>query len=190
MRGANMRRRKKPYDPAEATRVHDRRSTDLLRNAQVTPVEVEDPMALEPGATILVMRSTRNDVLAAMKCRGHIDQAQFLAGREYQGDFETVEEGPRAIDTTKEAVDGGRIPEPYSEKRSKATKRLERADRALGTDGEKVVRAALLNGYTMEQIALINNRIGKSWAEYYGRFFRDCLDCIAEVYGFAMERKR
>jgi hypothetical protein len=39
-------RRRKPYDPAMA---HDRRSRDLLRNAEVATVEVDNPLALEPA---------------------------------------------------------------------------------------------------------------------------------------------
>ena len=39
-------KRKKPYNPTTA---HDRRSHDLLRNAEVAAVEVDNPLALEPG---------------------------------------------------------------------------------------------------------------------------------------------
>jgi hypothetical protein len=35
-------RRRQPFNPAE--NVHDRRSTDLLRNAMVSPIEVDDPL--------------------------------------------------------------------------------------------------------------------------------------------------
>src|ERR1700675_2747442 len=34
-------RRKKPYNPAK---IHDRRSRDLLRNAEVAAIEVDDPL--------------------------------------------------------------------------------------------------------------------------------------------------
>ena len=33
-------------------RIHDRRSQDLPRNAEVAAVEVDDPLALEPGEKI------------------------------------------------------------------------------------------------------------------------------------------
>jgi len=39
-------KRNKPHRPAK---VHDRRSQDLLRNAEVAAIEVDDPLALEPG---------------------------------------------------------------------------------------------------------------------------------------------
>ena len=54
-------KRKKPYDP---TKVHDRRARDLLRNAEVAAVEVDDPLGLEPGDKIVTLRSIRNDPLA------------------------------------------------------------------------------------------------------------------------------
>jgi len=54
-------KRRKPYNPAKA---HDRRSRDLLRSAEVATVEVENPLALEPGEKIVALRSIRNDPLA------------------------------------------------------------------------------------------------------------------------------
>ena len=53
-------KRRKPHDPAK---VHDRRSRDLPRNAEVAAVEVDDPLALEPGDKIVTLRSIRNDPL-------------------------------------------------------------------------------------------------------------------------------
>jgi len=48
-------KRKKPYNPAKA---HDRRSQDLPRNAEVATVEVDNPLALEPGEKIVALRSS------------------------------------------------------------------------------------------------------------------------------------
>ena len=56
-------KRRKPHNPAKA---HDRRSRDLLRNAEVATVEVENPLALEPGEKIVALRSIRNDPLARL----------------------------------------------------------------------------------------------------------------------------
>ena len=49
-------RRNKPHNPA---RVHDRRSRDLPRNAEVVAVEVDDPLALEPGEKIVVRHESK-----------------------------------------------------------------------------------------------------------------------------------
>ena len=56
-------KRRKPYNPSSA---HDRRSRDLLRNAEVATVEVDNPLALEPGEKIVALRSIRNDPLARL----------------------------------------------------------------------------------------------------------------------------
>ncbi len=53
-------RRQKPHNPAKA---HDRRSRDLPRNADVATVEVDNPLALDPGEKIVALRSLRNDPL-------------------------------------------------------------------------------------------------------------------------------
>src|SRR5246127_3102550 len=122
-------KRQKPND----LKTYDRRTTDLLRNAQVAPIEVDDP--LEPGAKLIVMRSIRNDPLAGLHSRGFIDDAQYWGGRAFQRDFETAERGPRAIDPSKEAVDGGLMPEPITEGQWKAASQLKVVFEALGLDG-------------------------------------------------------
>jgi hypothetical protein len=71
-------RRKKPYNPAK---IHDRRSRDLLRNAEVAAVEVDDPLGLDPGDKIVTLRSIRNDPLARLHTHRQIDEAQYQGGR-------------------------------------------------------------------------------------------------------------
>ncbi len=58
------------------TKVHDRRSQDLPRNAEVAAVEVDDPLALEPGEKIVTLRSIRNDPLGRMHSHRHLDEAR------------------------------------------------------------------------------------------------------------------
>jgi hypothetical protein len=178
-------KRRQPYNPAA---VHDRRTTDLLRNAQVAAIEVDDPM--EIGGKLMVMRSTRDDPLAELHARGHIDEAQYRSGREFQNDFETAERGPRAIDPSKEAVDGGIAPEPITEAQRKAAQQLAVVYRALGQDGSALVHEVLVHGKSRKQIAEARGLSGERWEKYFGMRFRECLDCLALVYGFAMEQAR
>ena len=96
-------KRRKPYDPA----THDRRSQDLPINAQVATIAVDDPLALEPGEKIITFRSIRNDPLGRLHAHRQIDDTQYRSGRAFQGDWEKAERGPRAMDTTREYVDGG-----------------------------------------------------------------------------------
>ena len=181
-KGSAMRRKHQPYDPAKA---HDRRTTDLLRNARVAPIEVDDPF--EAGGKLIVMRSTRDDPLASLHARGFIDEAQYHAGRAFQHDFETAERGPRAIDPSKEAVDGGLMPEAITEEQRKAAPSLARVYRALGQDGASLTHDVLIHAKTYAMIAAARG-LGPSFEKYFGIRFRECLDCLALVYGFAMER--
>src|SRR6266480_340 len=114
-------KRKKPHNPAK---VHDRRSHDLPRNAEVAAVEVDDPLGLEPGDKIVSLRSIRNDPLARLHSHHQIDEAQYRGGRAFQNDWERAERGPRAVDPTREYVDGGEMREPITEGQRRAVVRL------------------------------------------------------------------
>ena len=81
-------KRRKPYDPSTA---HDRRSQDLPRNTEVATVEVDNPLALEPGEKIVALRSIRNDPLARLHAHHQVDEAQYQGGR-----FRTIGNGPSA----------------------------------------------------------------------------------------------
>jgi hypothetical protein len=177
------RRKGKPYNPAAP--VHDRRAQDLLRNAQVGTLEIDDPMALEPGDKIVAIRSTRNDPLAKLHDRRQIDEAQYQGGRAFQADFETAERGPQAIDPSKEYVDGGRLPEPITEGQRKAVMRLNKAEGKLGVDGSAIVHDVLIHGRTLSQVGQSRGLTGERWEKYFGLRFRECLNTLAVVYGFA-----
>lgn len=161
---------------------------DLLRNAQVAPLEVDDPY--EVGGKILVMRSTRDDPLADLHDRNMIDEAQYQAGRAFQRDFEAAESGARAIDFTREYVDGGTMPDPLSEARMRAGKQLAVVYEKLGMVDSVLVHDVLVHSMTRAQVAAKRGYNSRSRVEYYGMRFRDCLDSMALIYGFSMERGR
>lgn len=177
-------KRRKPYDPAKA---HDRRSQDLPRNAEVATVEVDNPLALEPGEKIVALRSIRNDPLARLHSHRQIEDAQYQAGRAFQNDWEKAERGPRAVDPTREYVDGGQIREPITESQRKAVLRLNRAERELGADGSALVHDILVHGLTMAQIGEKRGLRTQRWKDYFARRFCECLDRLALIYGFATE---
>jgi hypothetical protein len=179
-------RRNKPHNPAK---LHDRRSRDLPRNAEVAAVEVDDPLALEPGEKIVTLRSIRNDLLGRLHSHRQIDEAQYQGGRAFQGDWEKAERGPQAVDPTREYVDGARSREPITEGQRKAVLRLNRAERELGADGAALVHEALILGMTMEQIAQRRALRSQRWLDYFARRFRECLDRLALLYGFATEKR-
>ena len=183
-------KRNKPYDPAKAhNKAHDRRSRDLPRNAEVAPVEVDDPLGLEPGDKIVTLRSIRNDPLARLHSHRQIDEAQYQGGRSFQDDWEKAERGPQAVDPSREYVDGGQFREPITERQRKAVLRLNRIERELGADGSVLAYEVLILGLTMEQIGERRGVRGQRWLDYFARRFRECLDRLALVYGFATEKR-
>lgn len=179
-------RHRKPHDPAK---VHDRRSRDLPRNAEVAAVEVDDPLGLQPGDKIVTLRSIRNDPLGRMHSHRHVDEAQYQGGRAFQADWEKAERGPQALDPTREYVDGGQMREPITEGQRKAVLRLNRALRELGADGAALVHDVLIQGMTMDQVGERRGLRAQRWKDYFVRRFQECLDRLALMYGFATERR-
>ena len=182
---ARVRRRRS----LRAATIHDRRAADLPRNAEVATVEVDDPLGLEPGDKIVALRSIRNDPLGRMHSHRHVDEAQYRSGRAFQADWEKAERGPQAVDPTREYVDGGQMRESITEGQRQAVLRLNRAERELGADGAALVHEVLILGMTMEQVGERRGLRAQRWNDYFARRFRECLDRLALMYGFATERR-
>lgn len=164
------------------TAVHDRRASDLLANAVVAPIVVIDPF----GDRTEVLQSLRDDPLAGMLARKQIDLAQYRAGQIWQEYMEASEIGGiKAIDPTKEAVDGGRFPDPLPDKAAIAFKELKRAGQILGQLDESIVRDVLMHRLTFVQICVKRYMNKKGDPEYMGKRFREALDTLAVVFGCA-----
>lgn len=164
----------------------DRRATDLLLKAQVVAVEVDDPYALEPGDKIVAFRSLRDDPLARLHCRQMIDDAQYAAGKDYRRDLELIEiGGARAIDPTKEAVDGGRHVERDSDAYGRAHARLAEAGRLMGQLQESIVRAVVSGNLFPAQVAVHRGFTSQRDQDHYAWIFRRSLDVLAVFYGYA-----
>jgi len=138
-------------------------------------------------------KSSRCARSATIRWRGYtrIDistRRSIRAGGAFQDDWEKAERGPQAVDPTREYVDGVRAREPITERQRKAVLRLNRAERELGADGAALVHEVLVLGMTMEQIMQRRGLRGQRWMDYFSRRFRECLDRLALIYGFATER--
>lgn len=179
----HVQRKRTPYNPAKA---HDRRATELVRGADVYFTEVDDPY--EAGAKILAARSRRDSPLDEMHSRGQIDTAQYEGGRSFQRDFEAAERGPRAIDPSKECVDGGLTPEPITEAQQRAAQQLAVVYKELGADGAALMHDVLIHGQSYKQIAAARGFSGQRWERYFGTTVFLHLHTLAFVYGFAKER--
>lgn len=169
-------------------KVHDRRATDVGRNVLVAPAIVDDPHALVPGEKITVIRSLRDDPLAAMRAADHVDEAQYIAGRHWQKAYELAEiGGVKGFDWTKEAVDGGKIPQPtISDVQARAFSDLNLAARALGLEGDAIIRDMLGLGLTVVLASAKRGLHTEPERKYIGRRFREALETLAVVYGYAM----
>ena len=102
--------------------------------------------------------------------------------------FEYMSQG-KAVDPTRDYVDGGQMREPITEGQRKAVLRLNRAERELGADGAALVHDVLVQGMTMEQVGERRGLRAQRWKDYFVRRFRECLDRLALIYGFATEQR-
>ena len=168
-----------------ANGTHDRLATDLPFNAKVAVTIADDPY--ESGATVRVLRSLRDDPLAAMHNAQQIDQAQFVAGRHWQRAFELTQGGGvRAVDLTRERVDGSRIPQAsITDAQIRAFADLAKAMTALGLEGESLIKDFLGRGWCLSDIAARREVTSERERGYIGWRVRECLNTLAVTFGYA-----
>jgi hypothetical protein len=182
------RRMKRPITLAVVkpeNQVYERLAEDLPTGAVVDVVLVDDP--LERGAKLKVLRSIRNDQLAGMRARGQIDDAMYEAGRQWELYYEKSEIcGVRAIDLTKETVDGGKPNwEPVDDRHIKAGDELARADRTLGAYGASLIWDILGRRMSISELAQYRMMTRQREIDYLGARFKECLETLAKLWGFA-----
>ncbi len=166
----------------ERTKIYDRMSADLPTNSQVVPAVVKDGA----GDYIKVLRSVRDDPLAGMLSRGQIDAAQFEAGRLWQQYREDSEiGGAQAIDTTKEAVDGGRFKEPDITRMSAALRKLKSAHEELEAYDSSLIYDVLARRMSITQIAAARSVTSGRQICYIMERFRSALEKLALLWGLA-----
>jgi type IV secretory pathway protease TraF len=180
-------RRVSQHHRAAIERIHDRRSADLPINAMVAPITVDDPYGTETGEKIVVFRSLRDDPIGAMHARGQVEEWQYTAARHWQKLHAIAGiGGARAIDTTRDAVDGGQIASTtITDMQCRALAELSKASRALGLEGVAIVRDILGRGMPLLHAAAARFLSSERELIYFGRRFRESLDTLSVVFGFA-----
>jgi hypothetical protein len=155
-------------------------------NGRVVADIVDNPYASGP-LRIDVTRSIRDDPLAGLFSRRHIDAAQFHAGRRWQHYYETAGIGMvRALDPLKEPVDGGGAnPAGFTDAQHKAFHKLKHARAMLGLAGYQLVREVLGDGLEIQAIAKRRGYLTQRDAIYLGKRFRECLETLAVGWGYA-----
>lgn len=177
------KREKRVRAPVEP--IHDRRATEFAKG--VIPAATRVPCPSGDGSTLTVTRNLRGDTLAYMLDRRQIDKCQFEAGRKWQTLFEAAGIGGiKAMDTTKEPVDGGgTVSEGITDRVKEAVRGLARADAAVGLNGVFLIRDVLGTGLTLDQVATSRGMISKTDRDRLGWRFRGCLDELAVAFGLA-----
>lgn len=171
--------------------VMDRLVTDLPFQTEVQIVLIDDPESDRPGAKTDAIASLRDDPLQALRSRNQIDDAQYLAGRHWQGLYERSMIVPlKAMDTTKEPVDGsGETRIPITDSNLQAIAELNRGNKALGTEGMRLVFKVLAERRTIQSLASDLLMGSQRDRDFLGRRFRECLETLAVVYGLAMKER-
>jgi hypothetical protein len=132
------------------------------------------------------IRSLRDDPLAGMHSRKQIDDAMFHAGREWQKHHEHAALGSvSAIDPTKEAVDGGRFPDVLTDQQRRASIELAKARVLLGYQGRVIVEGILGQNRTVQEFSMSQGLCSEREFKYIGMRFRECLETLAKLWGFA-----
>jgi hypothetical protein len=169
----------------KGVKTHDRRAIDVATGARVAVVIVDDPY--EHGAKITVVRNLRHDPLADMQNSGHIDQCQYLAGRHWQRAWDLSQgKSVRAIDPSKECVDGGQIAQStVTDAQIKAFGELAKAMTDLGMIGESLVKDVLGENLSLWQCAVKRGQTSEAARKFFGQRFRECLDTLAVTFGYA-----
>ena len=177
---------RRPRRKLRQTQVHDRRADRLPDNAQVGVVMVDDPYALELGGQVEVIRSYRDDPLAGMRARGQIEEWQLMAGRRWQQLVDQAQIGGiKALDPSKDAVDGGRLPDPLTDHQAFALRELKAVDERLGPERAALIRDILGRRMTLTQVAAERGYTSGYMASKLAGKLRESLDDMAELFGLA-----
>lgn len=164
------------------------------RCLKIEMVEVDDPYTLKPGAKIIVARNLTP--LADLFKKGKIDNSQRIAGERFAHMYEHAElGGAKAIDYTREHVDGGGISDPLSAQQQEALDWLRCVIRypGIGKHGFSVLRAVCGEGRSIPAFA---KQIGMRNGAGYGIRARaraeegyvqirliEALDCLVDYLG-------
>jgi hypothetical protein len=163
----------------------------------VTIAEVENPMWSRDHdgdktnpRTIQAFKNARESEIAFLYSRGAISQSQLAAADRFRKLFEAMGgAGAKAMDTTKEFVEGGRFPEPIGERAIDAGKKLALAYEALvashGLYSWKVVGYICGQGVSVQQMTSTRRQRDTMLDN-----LRMYLDCLAGHWGYSTVKKR
>ncbi len=137
-----------------------------------------------------VARNRRESGISELAAKGALNAAQVAAADRFRALFEAMGgAGARAIDPAKEAVDGGRIPDPISTRAFQAGVELKKAaehvQKSHGLYGYKLVCYVAGEGRTIRELTQ-TRRQRDTMTDY----LRMCLTSLAEFWGFQTQQRR
>lgn len=95
----------------------------------------------------------RESAVGTLAARNLIDKAQAEAATRFRKHWETTGGvGARAIDYSRDKVDGGKIADPIELSQLRAAKKLEEAERTLGERNYNLVRSVCGEGKAMTEL--------------------------------------
>lgn len=124
------------------------------RHVEIAEGLVDDPY--EKGAKLRVIRNVREHPVSHLHARGVLSESQRIAGEAFRSNYERAVLGAsRAIDYTKERVDGGLPAEPLTESAQRATQWLNDVARhsGCGMRGYAILTHVCGEGMGMEATA-------------------------------------
>jgi hypothetical protein len=77
------------------------------------------------------------------------------------------------------------MPEPITEAQQKAARKLGSVYRLLGQDGSALVHDVLVHGRNIVDVAASRGLVGRRWEDHFSHKLRECLDILAEFWGFS-----
>lgn len=171
-------------------------------NSDYGIIMVEDPYDPKRPDGLRIMRpkiaALRDDPIGRMFNRGQLEHAsddghaakvRFDAARRWQAVYDRAEVGgARAIDFTREVVDGCMLKTPDTAGLHEAQQQLLEFDCQLGEEGASLVRAVLGERCELKDVALQLGVQTDFEKRYLGYRLTECLDTLARQMGLMAQR--
>ncbi|WP_342028447.1 hypothetical protein [Rhizobium ecuadorense] len=131
------------------------------------------------------MMNVRESAITTMAARGVLDAAQVAAADRFRRLWEMMGgKGAGAVDYGRERVDGGKAPDPITQRQANAGKELARCRALLGARMYGLVSAVAGEGYALHEVVGDGKRERLTAAD----MLRMGLDDLAELWRLATRR--
>jgi len=160
------------------------------RRADGSVAEGEPEWVAPPRPRIQAIGRLKEDPLGRMRARHQVDESQYLGGREYQRLYDSTQVAlVRSVDWSKTRVSGGQRPDPLTEERQRASRKLHHANDAVmhrhGAEGLTLVRDVLCERRSVELAGRMRGAKSSRDTRWFGTLFRKCLSVLAVQFGFS-----